>query len=906
MQKAKFIVILVFIFFSKFTISQSSSIKGIVVDPQKAPLEFVSVALLNPKDSTLVNYTITDSKGAFQITETSRDSILLQLSSLGFTPYYKTIVYQNELVDLKTIILEEELNTLDEIMISAVIPIQIKKDTVAFNANSFKVNYDDNIEELLKKLPGIEIDSEGNVVAQGNEVTKIFVDGKEFFGGDPSIVLKNLSADAISKIEVIDKKSDEAELTGVSDGNKEVVINFTLKKTKTQQGFGKASVGIGLESKYFTNLNYNKFSSKTQLSVIGKFNNINITGSNIQSFLKNADGIADDSDDDNNGTPKSLSGFLTTGVTGFNIGHEFKKKESFNLDYFYNHSNNNGLSNSSRITFANANNFSNKSENVFDNSSNDHNLNFNYKNKSHKMHSLIVRGGLTFDKRTADLVRDSDFLNNSGDLTTTNNFDLKNNNKRASGKLNINYYQRFLKARRSFGSNFNALSINTTRNNDQNTYITRNIGKTNESQRYLLTLRDESSNTTLTNFNFNFTEPLWKNHYFKVITSARIKNQKDNANQSKTTTISETEEAESLAFQFQNKEYNYLTKFAHSYNTEIFNISTGIQIQDLNRAFGETGLNPITKNQFYVNPSLNITYTPKKGTKHKFAYNRLITSPSSNQITTVVNDLNPYSIRKGNPDLKTQKIDNISLSNTIHDFKSALSFHSKIQFRYSKDAIISTVIIDEDYIKIRSYENRGNRKELNTSISFSKKINSLGLRYSLKNKNSYKTSNAVVNLENNDVSSQDYLFGFTLENYNKNIFDIKIGATYDINTTTFSIKNDLNRKFTKQRYFLMLDYDISKKISFNTQFDYIVFKDNKFSDNQELPIWNAAISYAFSNNKNNIMKLVFIDILDKNEDISRRSTLNYFEETVTESLGRYIVLSYTYRLHNGKKKNKKA
>lgn len=289
---------LIFLLLSTFVFSQSSSIFGNIINEQKEPIEFVSVVLLQQKDSTFVNYTITDIKGYFKIPDVPNSSLIVQFSYMGYITQSKNIDFKNEAVDFKTITFIENLNALNEVTISVVVPIQIKKDTIAFNASSFKVNPDDNLESLLKKLPGLEIESDGKVVAQGNEVTKIFVDGKEFFGGDPAIVLKNLSADAISKIEVIDKKSDVAELTGVDDGNKEIVINFTLKKSKKKQGFGKVSAGMGLDSRYFSNLNYNKFTPKNQFSVIGKFNNINVTGSNIQDFIANANGIADESDDE--------------------------------------------------------------------------------------------------------------------------------------------------------------------------------------------------------------------------------------------------------------------------------------------------------------------------------------------------------------------------------------------------------------------------------------------------------------------------------------------------------------------------------------------------------------------------------------------------------------------------------
>ena len=887
--------------------SQSSgTIIGKVVSPENDPLELVSVALLNPKDSTLVNFTTTDIKGDFKIAEDSRDTLLLQLFSTGYLSYFKTIIYKKELTDLKTIKLEEDIKMLDEVVITAVIPVQIKKDTIGFNASSFKINHDDTIEELLGKLPGVEIDIDGKIVAQGNEITKIFVDGKEFFGGDPSIVLKNLSADAISKVEVIDKKSDEEELTGVNDGEKEVVINLTLKKSKTKSGFGKVSGGVGLDSRYFGNLNYNRFTPEKQLSFIGKFNNINVTGSNIRGFLINANGIADDSDDedDNNFVKplKNLSGFLKTGVVGFNYGEEIKKNESFNADYFYNHSDNDGTSKTKRINFSSTNNFENNYDNKYRNTTDNHNLNFNYKNKSNKMHSLFIKGRLTSDKRASNLDRKSSFFNDDNELATTNNYMFRNENNKNSGNISVNYFQRLYKQGRSFNIGFNTQISDFSRDIEQNTFITRQINTDDPSTRDLLTIKDETINSALFNFNFKYTEPLGNNHYIKVESYAKINNGKENTDQNRTA-ITDTTIEDFLFYNYDFKENSYKTKFVHSYNTGKLNVSTGFELQNLARTFGEVEITPIVKEQNYINPYVFFQYKPKIGRKYRLTYNRYIRSPSASQSNTFINDLNPYSIRTGNPDLKTEKTDNIVFFANVNDFKSSLSFNTKIQFQYSEDAIISVINTDEDYIKTRTYENNGNRKRLSTFMSFGRKINGLGIRYTLKNRNFYSSSNSLVNLQLNEVTSKNFMFSLALENYNKSIFDVKAGASYSVNNTNFSILSDLDRQYSKQQYYSMFDLDITKKLNFNTQFDYIIFTDDKFDSNQELPIWNASLSYALSKN-NNIFKLVFIDLLNKNIDIYRRSTQNYFEETTSESLGRYVILSYTYRLNNQRKKGK--
>jgi len=885
--------------------SQSNSpITGTIINPQKEPLEFVSVALLNPKDSTMINFTTTDIKGNFKIIETSKDSILIQLFSTGYLPYFKNIVYKNKPIDLKTIVLKESVDLLDEVIISAVIPIEIKKDTISFNANSFKINPDDTIEELLKKLPGLELESDGKIIAQGNEVTKIFVDGKEFFGGDPAIVLKNLSADAIAKIEVIDKKSNESELTGINDGNKQIVINFSLKKNKKKRGFGKTSSGVGLDKRYFSNLNYNKFSSKTQLSIIGKFNNINITGSNIQNFLQNSDGLGDESDDNNNSRRrKKLSGFLTTVVGGINLGHEFKKKESFNIDYFYNQSRNNGITNSKRTTFSSANNYYSEFKNNYNHTSHNHNLNFNYKNQSNKTNSLFIKGGFLADQRNSNTNREGVYLNNLNEIKTTNKNQLKNDNEKASGNLKINFHQKLNEKGRHFSAGFYTTFSKTKRNNDQQTFITRNLDKPTPSSKEIFTLRNESLHVFSKNFVFQYTEPLGNNHFLKIEANAILKKEKEHVNQSKTT-YSNTEIKEQLNYHYKHLENNFFSKLAYGYNSEKLNIHTGLVLQDNNRYFGEINKNYFSKNHYYLNPLTTIQYSPKKGRKFKFIYKKSILSPKSMQSTTVTNDLNVYSIKKGNPNLLPEKNDALNLSANIHDFTSSLSFYSKIQFQYTTNAIIPHIDIDEDFIKTKSFENQGNKKKFNSSISFSKKISGLGVRYTLKNKNTYTTSNSIINLQLNDVTSKDFLINASFENYNKRKFDLKTGATYSVNTTYFSLVKDLDRKYVMQRYFAMIDLDVSQKVNFNTQFDYFIHSDNRFTSKQKLPLWNASVSYAFSNKKNKILKLVFIDLLDKNIDINKKSTINYFEESTTKSLGRYVVLSYTYRLNNRQKKRK--
>ncbi|PKB44918.1 outer membrane receptor protein involved in Fe transport [Cellulophaga sp. RHA19] len=898
----------IFILFLSFTTAFSQSKSGItgkVTEENNQPIEAATVTLLNPTDSTYVDYTITNSTGYFNLDKAKEGNYILQISFMGFESFSKNINFKTSLLDLNTIVLKEDSFALDGITLTAVVPIQIKQDTIAYNANSFKTNPDDNLEELLTKLPGLEIDADGNINAQGNEVAKIMVDGKEFFGGDPSIVLKNLSADAIANIEIIDKKSDESELTGVDDGNKQMVINFTLKKTKKNNGFGKVSAGMGLDSKYFSNLNYNKFTSKTQFSVIGKLNNINITGSNIQGFLKNANGIADDSDDDDqtNQKNKSLSGYLKTGVAGINIGHEFKDKESLNIDFFYNLSDNEGVSKTKRINFSNNSNFDFRTENTFNNSSNNYNLNFDYKNKSNKNNSLLIKGKFTKDNVDYITNRDGFYFNELNELATSNIAASNNKRDKSIGDVTINFYQRLAKLGRSFNVGLKTTANNSNRLNNQTTLITRRQNTDNPTSSTINAIRDEEFLTTMVNLNFKYTEPLGNNHYAKLETYLRNRTNNEDVHQAKTT-IGTTTKDELLAYKYKHIENSAQTRLVHSYSPGKLNTYAAIELQELGRTFGVLTETNIVSNKLYVNPMANIVYKPVRGQKYRLNYKKFVRNPNSFQSSTVINDINPYNIRKGNPDLNAEKTNAFTINTVVHNFKSDLSFNTRFDYQNTTDAIIRSVTIDDDYVKTISYQNSGKKERFSNSLSFGQKLKDIGLRYTFKNKNTYTSVNSIVNLQTNKVKSTDIMLSLLLENSNKSTLDVKAGATYSTNNTTFSIENNLDRKYTKQQYFVMFDKDFTKKLSFNTQLDYLVFVDDKFESNQKLPLWNATVSYALNKNRSNLLKLVLIDLLDKNINIARRSTINYFEETESESLGRYVILSFTHKLKGTKKKTK--
>ena len=897
----KILLILFCSFLLSFQIlfAQKNSLKGIIVDETNLPLEFASVSIMKQTDSIVESFSFTNEEGSFSISDIESGNYILQVYLTGFLPYYQNIEYKNQPIDFKTIPLKPSINQLNEVTITAVIPVQIKKDTISYNASSFKIHHDDNIEDLLKKLPGLELDNQGNIVSQGNEITKIYVDGKEFFSGDPSIVLKNLSADLINKIEVIDKKSDASELTGIKDDQKNFVINLTLKKNKRNHGFGKFSAGIGLEDKFFSNINYNKFSSKLQTSIIGKYNNINISGSNIQDFLSSSGGLADETEDDDNAlitqnNKKSLSGNLTTGIVGFNVGYELKKKEIVNADYFYNSIENEGTSHSKQISYSRLRNYMSESENSTINNSDTQNFNFNYENKSNKNSRLFLKGTINTEISSTNLDKGVSYFNDLNELKTINNINFFNKKDKEKGNIKLNYYKKLNNQRRNFSTELSVFHENSTNFNDQKNVST---NKFNNSSNESFILKSESFQNNNINYTFNYTEPLSQNHFLKMQAQFNFKDRKEDSNQSK---IINNIEQPSINYVLNTNEESYKSSLIYTYNTPSLNINFNSELQHLYRNFGLENNDLYQLKKSYFNPLASFNYKPKKGENYLLRYRRFVRSPRDSQISPVINDLNPFYIRKGNPDLNSEIFDDLIFNTTLHNFQTGISFYSKLGYQKVNDAIVPSLTVTENFIQTRSYINNGNRISYFSEINLNKRSKSLDVRYNLKTKSLHKSENSIIDSELNKVTINEYLVGLALENNTKNLVDLKLGFEYSFNKTAFSVIKNLNRNYSEQHYFTKIDIDITQKLNFNSQFDYYLYNDSDFKSKQQIPFLNASVAYSISKKNNAILKLLFIDILDKNVDIIKKSNINYFEETTNQTLGRYFILSFSLRLNNHK------
>src|SRR5688572_24948425 len=284
----RIVLLLLFLCAAFVSLAQKMAVKGQVLDSAFNTLPYATVMLLNPQDSSLVNFGATNAEGFFEIKNVNRGEYILKITFVGNKTHSAILipVDGNDIVNLGEIQMEVALTQLDELIVQAEKPpVVVKHDTIEFNAGSFKTNPNAAVEDLLKKLPGVEVDNDGTIRAQGEEVRGVTVDGKAFFGSDPKVATRNLPADAIDKVQVFDKKSDQALFSGIDDGQRQKTINLELKEEKRNGAFGNMQGGVGTDDRFQAKANINRFKKGQQLSFLGMANNVNDQGFSIDEYM---------------------------------------------------------------------------------------------------------------------------------------------------------------------------------------------------------------------------------------------------------------------------------------------------------------------------------------------------------------------------------------------------------------------------------------------------------------------------------------------------------------------------------------------------------------------------------------------------------------------------------------------
>lgn len=892
--------------------AQSYSIQGIVVDEKEEELQSATIVILSEIDSTMAGFALSNGSGKFIVRDLKEGEYRLQISFLGYDQYNEKIVVEasDPAVNVGSIILKPASNQITEVVVKGeTTPIEVKKDTIVYNANAFKTQPNDVVEDLLRQMPGVEVEDDGTIVAQGEEVEKVTVDGKDFFGNDPTIATKNLPAKAIDKVEFFDKKSDRAEFTGVDDGERTKTMNLELKENYKKGFFGNTEVGAGYENGIQENRfklrgNLNRFSKKSQISIIGNLNNINEQGfstGDYFSFMSSMGNIGRRANRQGNSgisINQGLSdGYVDTGAGGINFNYDLSPKTEINLSYFVNDILSDISSETARETFINENRSFFTNDLLLQTSDNkSHTINLRVQQEIDSTQDLRLRSSLKINE---GVLRSNELSNNidrEGVLANTGNTNYQSNADQVTPSGSLLYRKR-LGNRMPWVVTLEG-TLNQTENNLEGNLNAENdfapSDPTMDLRTILLQEQLETDDENAYRIDATLTQPIGNRQFLDY--SFRRSNTSNDV-------VTDVYDIESLDRLFNTelssrytRDYSY-NRYGLSWQMEGDNssLTLGTYLQQ-SQLEGEI-INietPIDNSNIALLPTARYRYEIDRGHNFSIRYNTSINQPTLEQLQPVLDVTDPLNLYQGNPDLEVEYRHNVRMNYIKWDQFNFSSLFAFMTINYSRNNIINQTSIDENLVQRTSPINVTDDLTVRTNLSYSRPLRSLGTKIKLFTSNTYQNSIQFINTTKNDLNRYNTSAGFTLENRNKDNYSLSGTARWTYNTNTYSENTEQNLSFLNHSYKIGTRLDAIKSWSFASDFDIRHYAEQNFSPQETIPIWTASISKYFLDGDKGEFKISAYDLLNQNQSINRISNENYVQNETINTLGRYFMASFLY------------
>jgi hypothetical protein len=924
-------LLLIFLFVCPLVYGQNYyGLSGNLTNESGTELVGATVLLLNSLDSTMEEYALTNEKGFFKITAPKSSNYVLKVSYLGYEEYEQALSL-NEKIDLGTIVLKEKKELLESVEVVAErIPIRMNGDTLEYSAEAFKTQEHDNVEALLKKLPGVQVDRDGTIKAQGETVDRILVDGKEFFGDNPEVAMKNLPAGAIDKVQVYDRKSDMAEFSGVEDGVEKKTINLTLKADKKHGFFGHVEGGYGYgvpdkfeassdNHRYLGNLSLNYFNPKIRLSTIGAINNINeqsfsfmdyiglmggiksmMSGGNINLELNGDDPLGALLMNNQEGIAQTIGG-------GVNFNWFLSDKTEWSTHYFYSIMNKEKEEHSFSKSIGLDQFFIRNSWLNSKVQAGNHNLNSTFKHKFDPTQDLKIE--LRFKWNDAFSTRQN--MEQSLDATNELQNEIYQNyaQKQQGWGLNSNllYRKKLKKKGRVLISN---LVFGYSKEDKNNSNVsTTNLYNDGGGLQWVDSLNQEQfnlGNQQVYGGEFAFIEPIGKNNFLeiKVVGMLNLETEDQQVYEVESGTISLNNTLTNL---FQ-KEYNYqtiTTRFQRSKKPYTLTLEASLQRSFLKGIFSN-GQPNLARTYYYPLGAAALEYKVSSSSSLNIRYQTNIKEPQIQQLQPIVNNSSPLALYVGNPNLNPEYHHDLSLQYNLFDQFSFTSFFANASFKVFQNQIVNNQTIDENLKVTYQPENTGVGYQANLYLNFSRPIKVLGVKFNLGLNGVLNRRTAQINAVENQELTQKYTFKASIENRKKKVVDILVGTRIDFNKSDFSINNSLNTSYLNYVAYTDVNVLIAKKWKVNSSFEYKIYADPTFSENIYIPMWSAGISRTFLKANQLKIELRVFNILDEQLSVQRMNENNMIIESRVNTLGRYFMLSARYKITQVGAKNPDA
>ena len=919
--------------------SQNYSIEGIVIDKQTdKPLKSASVSVHRKRDSLLLKGDVTDKDGKFKIDKIEHKNIYIKINFVGYKPFYKDVKFENEeKINLGKIYLESDVVQMKSIqVIGDMVRAEIKNDTTEFNTKAIKTQPNADAEELVKKIPGVQVDRQtGSIKAQGEEVKEVLVNGRQYFGDDPMMAMRNLPADVIERVQIFDKMSDQAQFSGFDDGSRYKAMNLITKGGVLV--FGKLYGGYGYEDKYTGGGNVNWMTSTSRLSIIGMSNNINQLNFNFQDILGifGSGGGGSRSHGPSNqvrqrifstgsqflrppsgGGPfgsladffvGNLNGLTTTHALGANYTDVFAEKLQLNISYFLNFTDNENDEDLWRRYFLRTDTNFLYNQITLNNTKNlNHRINGRIEWNLDSNSRLIIRPNGSFQSA------DSRYSLQGQNITNFNQ-QLNNQNSRTNsdyGGYNFSNETTFLHRFDKRGRTLSLSIRNQFNKNDGNYYLdsyynelvqqfSDTLNQYNKSLRNGYTHRGE----------FTYTEPLDTNMQISLTYEPSISNDK--------------EDKALYKFNQMDKDYNIIDSSLSNYSlTQTiaqrvgfgyrltstfvdFNINLNYQITNFTNEKQKIFPYTIEKNYYNWLPRAFFNFKLSDKSSIRAHFSVWTQTPSVTQLSPVVNNSNPLQITTGNPNLNQSLTYNFFtryfgiFNNNRSNFFLMLNvsktenYISNVTFFVPKDTVINNYnVIKGTQVSIP--QNFGSSYSARSFTTLSVPVDLIKSTLNLNGGFSYTEAPGQINGVDNLSKTYTYKIGFDLNSNISPEIDFSVGTSTLYNVMRNNVRNTFNGEYYNIISYARINWTFWK--SFFVSFDL----NHRYSTgytagyNQDLFITNLTFGNRAIYNNNFDVRLQVFDLFDQTKSISRNITDAYFEDINSLVLRRYAMFAITY------------
>ncbi len=877
----------------------SGRITGKIVDQEtKDPVPQANVRILQQQDSLYINGVASDQEGDFAIS-LPFGNYIIHITYVGHHDYFRNVIISNtnRTANLGTVELGTDNILLDAAVVTAkAAEIVVKGDTVEYNADSYKVTESAILEDLLKKMPGIEVDSEGKITVNGREIKKIMVDGEEFFSTDPKVASKNLPAKMVEKLQVLDRRTDLAQMTGFDDGEEETIINLMVRPGMKEGLFGNAFVGYGTKDRYEGNAMVNYMKDKNQYTALGGFNNTNNAGfSDLASSMFGSGG----------GGGRRMfsggqSGITTSGNAGFNFSRQFTEKLKLGGNLRYGDTNNNTLSKTHTQNILSSGNTIEEENNSSSNVSQNFNMDLRLEWTPDTLTRIIFNPeGSVYNNRRTEL---SDFLTTTETREDSINYGDSKYNSEGDGK---NLSAR-LDVSRTLGKKGRILSVQVRGGISDSENAGTNLSNTF----YNGTKPDDLIDQRFINSNdsknwrgyLSYVEPLGDNNAIQVAYQYRqniSESDKDTRikDESGNYTVLDEQYSKRLENNFTNQEIELNFQSVRQQYDYTIGFSVQPSSSQSKTFVGENKISDFTRNVVNYAPMAQFNYRWTRQHNLRLRYFGNTEQPSVTQLSPVVDVSNPLNITYGNPDLKPSFEHRLNLryQNFNPEKNRSMGFFGDI--RYLTNDIVSSTLTDrETGRRETTFENIAGNWNANGRMMMNIPLKNIKFSVFSMSFASYNHANGFSNLEKN--LSRRLNLGETLGlNYRSDVLDFGVRGNISYNKVKNSLEGQRDQEFlnyggnANTTLYLPWDVSIESDINYSTNSGY----SDGFTQDEWL--WNASIQKQLFKQKNGTIRLKIYDILQQRSNISRSVTSNYIRDTTTNTLTTYFMVHFVYRFN---------